>query len=102
MFNDKIIDKFSNYWYYFVGSTNQRREVDEGRLRKIIGDLRNLLQKPYLQFIYASNKPEAVCFVIEKGKRLTKLVTLSQVEEMIAEGNFDKYPSHAVEVARQK
>ena len=92
---DRTLDKYTNVNYYLVGAWNMDnicKDIDEHQLLRVIEGCKRLLKRPYLRFMYVS-RPEAVCFVMDNGQHITRLVTLSQVEEMLADGNFDRYSS---------
>lgn len=90
IYPNKIIDKYSNYNVYFLGSGSMGHSIEEERLLKVIEACRDLLKKPYIRFIYASRFDEAAGVVYDGSERVTKLVSLSDIEKMIEERKFHK------------
>lgn len=88
-----IIDKYSNYNSFIVGADGTNivaPKIEEERLRNIIESCIIMLKKPWLRFMYASDAIEAYCVVYDGEERVTKLISISEVEKMIEEGSFHK------------
>lgn len=90
MFGNKIIDKYSNYYYYVIGNSLGTRmyEVEEDRLLSLIQSFRDILKKPYLRFMWMTKKNEAVFVLYDGDERLTGLVTMSEAETLIRENKI--------------
>lgn len=86
----KIVDKYSNWNYYCVGSEKFAKKADDERILELISNVMKLLKNPYLRFMYTSKYNEAACVVCDNGRHVTKLVSLSEVEQMVKEGKFHK------------
>ena len=92
MISNKIIKRYSNYNEYKLAGWNMKdcKDVDEDRLLRVIQSCRDLLKKPYLRFMLFSGFTDAPCVVYNGEERVTKLIPLSDVEQMIKEGKFHK------------
>ena len=96
IYKDKRIDKYSNYNGYVLAAWRNKPmavEVSEERLIKTINSCITLLKNPYLRFMYVSKKgggryDEAMCVLYDGKNRLTRLVSISEIERMIEEKNF--------------
>jgi hypothetical protein len=89
--NNKIISKFSNYNEYVIcGITLGAKKLEEQRLMNAIESCRKMLKKPYIRFILHSLSEEPECFVYDNGEKVTRLLPISQIEQMIEEGKFHK------------
>lgn len=79
------IDKFSNYNYYAVCSGATK--ISEPRLRKVIEMVRDRNKgKGYVRFMLAREKSEPMCILYSDNKgteRLTKLITLTELENLL-------------------
>ena len=87
-----IIDKYSNYNYYIIGASGTSipaYKVEEVRLLKVVKACMDMLKKPYIRFMY-TDRQEPVCTVYDGDNRVTKLIPLTEVEQMIKEGAFHK------------
>lgn len=88
-----IIDKYSNYNPYIVGADGTNivaPKIEEERLQNIIESCVKILKKPWIRFMYASDAIEAHCIVYDGENRVTKLISISEVEKMIGKGAFHK------------
>ena len=92
MFNNKIIDKYSNYNNYVIGKSLGAKiyEVKEDRLLRLIQSFRYLLKKPYLRFMWIKSKNEAVFVLYDGDKRLTGLITMNEADALIREYTFNQ------------
>ena len=86
-----IIDRYSNYNFYAVGTQLvPAHTIDEDRLQNILESCAKLLSKPFIRFMSVANVEEAHCVVYNRDNRLTKIIPISEVEKMIEEGKFHK------------
>ena len=88
MFIPRKFEKFTNYNGYICGKRCGAHEVEESRLLKAIIKMQEKYKNPYIRFMWMRKEGcnEALCVLYSDSKknvRATKLVTFSEVEQII-------------------
>lgn len=84
----KVLDTFSNYNLYSMLPTCKRRPITEERIMQLIKDLRTQLDSPYVRLMSVSGEGDAKAVVYNADKHVTKLVDVTEIEEMVKSNAF--------------
>lgn len=84
------LDKYTNYNAYFIAGRTGAYKVDEIRICQVVKELRVMFKKPYVRFMWVSNRDSATCIVMNGNERVTKLVAFDEVEKAVKDWLMNK------------
>ena len=79
----KKAQKYTNYVQYSTRPEFADKVNDEDLLR-VIEKCRDRYKEPYVRFFWVSNKEEAICQLYVNNTKMTRLVTISELENLLS------------------